>query len=320
MSEQAPANFNAIVPEVIFTAVERFGGRCTGRFLALNAMENRVYDVELEDDSHVVIKFYRPGRWSRATIAAEHQFLAEAVAAEVPVVCPLVDSAGESLFVAETIFYAVFPKRPGRLEAELNDAQLQRLGRYLGRLHNIGEKLRHVDRGRLDADTFVRGALTELLTLDVLPPELVSRYRDICTQIATIAEPRLQNTPYILTHGDCHVGNILWNGDNPYFIDFDDMLHAPPVQDIWMLTGGNDEDGHRRREVLLGAYEQMRAFDHDTLSLIETLRALRMVNFATWIAKRWDDQAFKRGFPEFGTYRYWQDHFEGLTMQLERIR
>lgn len=313
-------NFDAILPEVIFDAVERFGGRCTGRFLALNAMENRVYDVELEDDSHVVIKFYRPGRWTRPIIEAEHEYLAAAAADEIPTVCPFADASGQTLFETEGIFYAVFPKRPGRLEAELNDQQLQRLGRYLGRLHNVGEKLKHVTRGRLDPDTFVRKAMYDLLPLNVIPPELEKRYADLCGEIATAADRRLAGAKYILTHGDCHVGNILWKGDDPYFIDFDDMLHAPPVQDIWMLTGGNDEDGHRRREVLLKAYEQMRAFDYETLSLIETLRTLRMVNFATWIGKRWSDNAFKRGFPDFGSHRYWQEHFEGLNLQLDKIR
>ena len=64
-------NFLDILPEVIFEAVESLGGRCTGRFLALNAMENRVYDVQMEDEPNRVIKFYRPGRWDKATLETE---------------------------------------------------------------------------------------------------------------------------------------------------------------------------------------------------------------------------------------------------------
>ena len=41
-------NFLQIVPEVIFDAAETLGGRCTGRFYTLNALENRVYDIEME--------------------------------------------------------------------------------------------------------------------------------------------------------------------------------------------------------------------------------------------------------------------------------
>ena len=91
-------NFLRILPEVIFDAAEKLGGRCTGRFYALNAMENRVYDIEMEEGPHVVIKFYRPGRWSRATIQAEHDFLKALEESEIPVVCPLTDDKGQSIF------------------------------------------------------------------------------------------------------------------------------------------------------------------------------------------------------------------------------
>src|SRR5262249_4710744 len=64
-----------MLPEVFFYAAEKLGGLCTGRFYTLNALENRVYDIEMEEGPQVIIKFYRPGRWSRATIQAEHDFL-----------------------------------------------------------------------------------------------------------------------------------------------------------------------------------------------------------------------------------------------------
>ena len=68
--------FTELLPERIFTFAERFGGVATGRFLGLNALENRVYEVELEYDDGSeesgrmekrIVKFYRPGRWSRAS-------------------------------------------------------------------------------------------------------------------------------------------------------------------------------------------------------------------------------------------------------------
>ena len=118
-------NFLDILPEVIFDAVETLGGRCTGRFLALNAMENRVYDVQMEEGPNRVIKFYRPGRWSKATLETEHRFLKALQAAEIPVVCPLENAQGETLFQAKGVWFTVFPKRPGRLEPELNQQQLE---------------------------------------------------------------------------------------------------------------------------------------------------------------------------------------------------
>jgi len=312
-------NFLRILPEVIFDAAEKLGGRCTGRFYALNAMENRVYDIEMEEGPHVVIKFYRPGRWSRATIQAEHDFLKALEESEIPVVCPLTDDKGQSIFAINEVMFTIFPKRLGRLEPELNTEQLTRLGRFMARLHNVGATVKAAPRLRLDPQTYGRDPLKFLKDGNFVPMELASHFETIVTQICDAITPRFTDVQYVLLHGDCHSGNILWNRDDPYFIDFDDMLYAPPVQDIWMLTGGDDDYGKERRDILLEAYEQIRTFDVTTLQLIEPLRALRMIHFSAWIARRWEDSAFKLAFPDFGTEHYWQEQIEGLALQLEKV-
>lgn len=313
-------NFLTILPEVIFEAAETLGGRCTGRFYALNALENRVYDIEMEEGPHVVIKFYRPGRWSRATIQAEHDFLKALDENEIPVVCPLTDDKGQSIFEISGVMFAIFPKRPGRLEAELTKEQLTRLGRFLARLHNVGATIKSAPRPRLDPQTYGRDPLRFLRDGNFLPLELASRFETIVTQICDAIEPRFESVKNILLHGDCHSGNILWDRDDPYFIDFDDMLFAPPVQDIWMLTGADDAYGEEQKRILLEAYEQIRTFDRTTLRLIEPLRALRMIHFSAWIARRWEDSAFKLAFPDFGTEHYWQEQIEALALQLEKVQ
>lgn len=313
-------NFLQILPEVIFDAAETLGGRCTGRFYALNAMENRVYDIEMEEGPHVIVKFYRPGRWSRATIQAEHDFLKALEASEIPVVCPLANDQGQSICEINGVLFTLFPKRPGRLEPELNKEQLTRLGRFLARLHNVGAAVKDAPRLRLDTQTYGLEPLKLLKDGNFIPHQLASRFEIIVEQICHAIAPRFDGVEYVLLHGDCHCGNILWNRDDPYFIDFDDMLYAPPVQDIWMLTGGDDAYGKERRDILLDAYEEMRTFNMATLRLIEPLRALRMIHFSAWIARRWEDSAFKLGFPAFGTERYWQEQIEALALQLEKIQ
>jgi Ser/Thr protein kinase RdoA (MazF antagonist) len=313
-------NFLQILPEVIFEAAETLGGRCTGRFYALHALENRVYDIEMEEGPHVIIKFYRPGRWNRATIQAEHDFLEALEESEIPVVCPLTDDKGQSIFDINEVMFAIFPKRPGRLEPELTKEQLTRLGRFMARLHNVGAAVKAAPRLRLDPQTYGREPLNFLKDGNFVPMELASRFETIVTQICDMITPRFDSVQYVLLHGDCHSGNILWNRDDPYFIDFDDMLYAPPVQDIWMLTGADDEYGKKQREILLEAYEQIRIFDMTTLQLIEPLRALRMVHFSAWIARRWEDNAFRLAFPDFGTEHYWQEQIEALALQLEKIQ
>jgi Ser/Thr protein kinase RdoA (MazF antagonist) len=313
-------DFGHLLPEVIFDAVEALGGRCTGRFLALHAMENRVYDVEREDQENVVVKFYRPGRWSEAAIRAEHEFLAACAEAEVPVVCAQAGAGGRTLFEIQGIHYAVFPKRPGRLEPELPHDALKRLGRYLARIHDVGAAFRPVERARLTADTYGRESLALIQRENLLPPGLAPIFARCATEICDLVEPMLAATPYVLTHGDCHAGNVLWRDGHPYFIDFDDMLYAPPVQDFWMLIGGDDEVARKNCDVLLSGYTEIRPFDAGTLDLIEPLRALRMLHFSAWIARRRADGAFRAAFPDFGTEKYWQEQIETLYRQLDRLR
>lgn len=312
-------NFLNILPEVIFDAAETLGGRCTGRFFALNAMENRVYDIEMEEGPRVVIKFYRPGRWSRATIQTEHDFLKKLEENEIPVVRPLADASGKTLFETNGVLFTIFPKRPGRLEPELNKEQLTRLGRFLARLHNVGATMPGLPRLKLSPTTYGRETLKYLKEKNLLPAHLGQHFETLINEICDVTEPMFTNVEYVLLHGDCHAGNILWSNDSPYFIDFDDMLYAPPVQDTWMLTGADDEYGNEMRRILITAYEEIREFDDSTLRLIEPLRALRMIHFTAWIAKRWEDGAFKLAFPNFGTERYWQEQVEGLSVQREKI-
>ena len=77
--------FFSLTPEHVLDAVEQAGAHTTGLCYALNSLENRVYEVELEDERRVVAKFYRPQRWSRETILGEQQLLRALHEAEIPV-------------------------------------------------------------------------------------------------------------------------------------------------------------------------------------------------------------------------------------------
>src|SRR5659263_31432 len=81
--------FETLTPDVVMDALASVGLYGDGRQLALSSYENRVYQLHLEDGPAVVAKFYRPGRWSEAQILEEHAFSAELIAAEIPVVAPL---------------------------------------------------------------------------------------------------------------------------------------------------------------------------------------------------------------------------------------
>ena len=321
--------FYELTPERILDAVERLGFRCTGRCMALNSMENRVYDVEVEVDAPVetaserfrIVKFYRPGRWTRAQILEEHQFLLDLVEQEITAVAPLALPTGDTLATIEDIgiHYAVFPRIGGRMPDELDEDQLLQMGRLLARLHNVGSTRDAPTRIRLDPATYGRANLAFLLEAGLLPDAGRERYKGLVERICDLSEPWFSQAAYQRIHGDCHLGNILHGRSGFFLIDFDDMVRGPCVQDLWLIVPGNDAADRARLEMLLEGYEQMRDFDRRTLRLIDALRALRVIHFSAWIGRRREDPAFQRVFPDFGTERYWFEDIANLQEQLGRM-
>jgi Ser/Thr protein kinase RdoA (MazF antagonist) len=334
--------FFELTPDRVLEAVEALGLRCSGRCTALNSFENRVYEIELEeeDDSldrsasaafarRRVVKFYRPGRWNREQILEEHEFLLDLKKAEIPVVAPIEFEMGaeneQTLHVAKEsgIFYALFPKVGGRAPDELQDDQLRWIGRLLARIHSVGALKSAPHRIEIGPETYGRKNLASLLEDNWIPLDYAARYQQVVEEICALSDGLFSSllkegraSAIHRIHGDCHLGNLLWNQSGPFFLDFDDMVRGPAVQDIWLLVPGRDEESIRQRQILLEGYEEMREFNFLTLSLIEPLRALRFVHYSAWIARRWSDPAFPAAFPQFGTHRYWQEQLRDLEEQL----
>ncbi len=311
--------FNRLTPDQVLHAVEELGKRCTGRFIILNSYENRVYQLEMEDDSWVVGKFYRPGRWSQDTIRAEHDFVQELADDEVPAVCPLTLASGETIGEVDGILFALFPRVGGRNPEEFDDEQLAIVGRLVARMHNIGARKDAPHRMRLDAVTYGWNNLSYLMENDLVPEEARPNYEATARLLIQRIEPLFGEVPYHRIHGDCHLGNLLWTTQSPKFLDFDDMVVGPAAQDIWMLVPSFDSEGQRQRQVLLEAYRQFRHFDDSWIKLIEPLRALRYIHYSTWVARRWEDPTFQRTFTHFGSVQYWQNETQDLREQMVRI-
>lgn len=309
--------FYQLTPDIIIKALELVGFEPTGHCMALNSFENRVYDLRLEDGSHVVGKFYRPGRWTREQIREEHQFLFELQEDEIPVCAPLRFPDGDTIHEIEGIYYALWPRTGGRVPDELNDAQLQMLGRLCARIHNRGGSGKPAHRIELTGTTYGLEPLAYLEENNFLPAHCRERYRAAVTEVVDIYESLRAGVPFHRIHGDCHLGNLLHGNDGYFFLDFDDFLTGPAVQDLWMLVPARDREGLRQRGVFLDAYRVFRDFDDSWLRLVEPLRALRFIRYAAWIARRWDDPAFPAAFPHFGTVQYWEDETADLEEQLE---
>lgn len=324
--------FFELTPDIILNAVESAGVQCTGRCLQLNSLENRVYELEIEvDDESLsarsperfrIVKFYRPGRWSREQILEEHNFLFDLADAELPVIAPQRFADGSTLHPTEhgSILFSMFPKQGGRLKDELQDDEREQLGRLVARMHNIGATKEFEHRLILDVETYGWQNLDFILDSGIVPDEILDAYEQSAVQALETMEPLFEGVPYQRIHGDCHCGNILWGNNGPFMVDFDDSVCGPCVQDLWLLTGGSGEEGRTQREKFLAGYEQMRPFDWAALRLIEPLRTLRYIHFTAWIAKRWSDPAFPNAFPNFGTPRYWQEAVSDLREQCGLIQ
>ncbi len=318
MAAPRAASFFALTPDRVLDAVEVGGLRSTGRCLPLRAFENRVYEVELEDERRLIVKFYRPGRWSRETILDEHRFLQDLADAELPAVAPLDLGTGATLNEVEGILYVAFPKVRGRTLDELDAEKRRHIGRTIGRMHAIGAARPAPHRPRLDLQRYVHEPLELLATGPFMPENLRPRYRDVALRIADAAAPLLATVRPQRIHGDLHMGNLLWT-PGPVLVDFDDCLMGPPVQDLWLLARGRGEEATKAREDLLEGYEIFREFDRGTLALVEPLRAMRIVYMSGWIARRWEDPSFPPAFPGFRDHRYWMQEYEELVAIAEAL-
>jgi Ser/Thr protein kinase RdoA (MazF antagonist) len=316
MSETAP--YASLTPDRILDALDTVGIVGDGRLLGLNSYENRVYLVYCEGAAPIVVKFYRPGRWSDAQIVEEHAFVAELAGREIPAIAPLV-LADRTLHYFADLRFAVYPKHGGRTP-ELDDPDtLEWLGRFIGRIHEVGKLAPFAHRPVLDIATFGDEPRAFLLAHDFVPSDLLDAYQSVSAMaIAGVRHcfERAGNVQTLRLHGDCHASNVLWTGDGPHFVDFDDARTGPAVQDLWMLLSGDRAAMTRQLSDVLTGYEDFAAFDRRELHLVEALRTLRLIHYAAWIARRWNDPAFPAAFPWFNTQRYWQDRILELREQI----
>ncbi len=313
--------FQTLTPAFVMDAVESQGFRCDCRIISLNSYENRVCQVGIEDDAPLIAKFYRPGRWEDAQILEEHAFCFELVEHELPVVAPLSNHLGQSLFAYEGFRFALYPRQGGHAP-EFDDLDnLLILGRTLGRLHAVGAVRPFAHRPTLDSTEFGRDSVA-LLGENFVPADFRASYAAVTDRLLERIEAELAAAGpirHLRTHGDCHPGNILWRDGAPHFVDFDDARTAPAVQDLWMMLSGDRPRRLQQLHELVEGYNEFADFDPRELRLIEPLRALRILHHSAWLARRWADPLFPVAFPWFNTPRYWNEHIVELREQLAAL-
>jgi len=315
MSDTPEAPFAHLDPDRILEAVESLGFVCDGRVLALNSYENRVYRVGRENDAPLVAKFYRPGRWTDAAIQEEHAFSAELQAADISVVAPMIIN-DQTLHYDDELRFSLFPMQGGHSPEPGDKETLIHIGRALGRLHSVGASKNFLHREQLSIENKAEASIHYLLEAHWLPQELEDNFIALSEQLVDEIEhawQRAGNFETLRLHGDCHPGNLLWRDDTVHFVDLDDALTGPAIQDLWMLLYGASETRSQQLAWLLEGYEVFRKFNRAELHLIEALRAMRIIHYHAWIARRWHDPAFPAAFPWFESSRHW----EGVITQLQ---
>ncbi len=308
--------FARLSPDLIMDAIESLGYQCDARILELNSYENRVFQIGLEQAEPIIAKFYRANRWTDDMIREEHDFTLQLAGSDVSVVPPLqLDS--QTLFVFDEFRFSLYQRRGGRAPAIDDLDCLTILGRHIALIHNVGASSDFYHRPALSIEEFGLSAREFLLNNNFIPMGLIPAYSTVSEQLLADIEKVYAAATFdtLRLHGDCHMGNVLWREELPHFVDFDDARTGPAIQDLWMMLSGSQSAQEQQLDHILKGYREFRDFNPIELRLIEGLRALRLMHHAAWIARRWQEPAFKRAFPFFDNEKFWATHILELREQ-----
>ena len=316
--------FRSLGADRVLALTEReLGRRADAVCHPLTSYINRVFDVPMADGDAVVVKFFRPGRWSLAALEEEQDFVFELEANDVPVVAPLCNAEGYSLFEDRGLWFSIMPRKRGRPFEDPDPATWDELGRTLARMHSVGDD-------HIPGDRLVWSPETATLThLDFIlehsakaPAGLMDDYAALVEEMVETLTPLFANRDYTRIHGDMHVANLMKRPDEDgiFLIDFDDMVYGPPVQDLWMLLPDTVPHSRFELEHLLHGYRQIRDFPEQDLDLVEPLRAMRFVHFTAWCALQQSDGGPNRLSAHYGTEAWWRSELSSLQDQRAHIR
>lgn len=314
--------FEALSPDAVLSACEQALSPIGFEPVVTpyNSYINRVFAVKSDDGDRYIAKFYRPGRWTRAAIEDEHQFLLDCADADLPVVAPLALEGGGTIAESAGFLFSVYPFRSGRTFDINSDDDYRRLGALIGRLHGVSRRRTAPNRLTLHPVDLTLRMCERLAASPSMHPEFASEFLDLSTDVLNARSDEFSSFETIRIHGDCHRGNILDRMDDGLLlIDFDDMMNGPAIQDLWLLLPDHMKLCPRERDLLLDGYTQFSTLDERSLSLVETLRFMRIIYFLGWCETQKDDQLFREKNPDWGTRSFWVREMEDMHYQADHI-
>ncbi|WP_323839550.1 serine/threonine protein kinase [Photorhabdus africana] len=319
LTNQSAFNFRELTPDLIMDALVQTGLCIDSGLTELNSYENRVYQFIDEDRKRYVVKFYRPLRWDQQQIQEEHDFALALQQVDLPVAAPLVFNK-QTLLTFKDFFFAVFPSIGGRQYESDNLFQLEDVGRLLGRIHQIGRQQKFTSRPTIGLNEYLHQPRQDLAACELIPAGQRRQFLAVLDDLINAVASNWRDDWQILRlHGDCHPGNILWR-DEAWFVDLDDARNGPAIQDLWMLLHGSRQEQLLQLDTLLEAYSEFADFDPKELSLIEPLRAMRMIYYLAWVARRWQDPAFPKAFPWMTDTDFWLKQTSLFSEQIKLLQ
>jgi len=275
---------------------------------ALPSLENRIFRA-----GDLVVKFYRPGRWSKAAIEDEHQFLRDLGEAGLPAIWPvdLVDQAGLRIGIFEHIEGVERTKG-------IRESDAQVLGRTVARMHEVAEARDATARPVYSPRACGIENVAYLLGHGGLPTGYGLELLGAIEEIVDATEAKIAELPAHRLHGDLGLSSILWRpgGGGPVFLGFDDMLVGPAIHDIWML-GRKDQVDYL--EALVAGYTAVRPLPGDVWALAPAMAALRRVWELAWRMSRLYDPVFRDNLPGFGTDFFWEEQLAYVRARVEEL-
>jgi Ser/Thr protein kinase RdoA (MazF antagonist) len=281
--------------------------------LQRNSYINRVYELEKDaSQERFIVKFYRPGRWTKAMIEEEHKFIYELYEKDVSVIRPL-KFGDKTLFNANNIYFAIFPKKGGRALDEFDKEGWEEIGRLLARIHLVGALHKKSKRITWRPSIATKHHLDVLFKTDYVLPDFIKTLKSTADIFIEKTDPLFNNQEFILLHGDCHKGNLIHRlNEGIFIVDFDDICMGPPIQDVWMLLPDIPENCKKELSWFLKGYETFRPFNQNSFDLVSALRGMRIIHYASWLAVQSKEADFYNHFPKAGSKQYWNQLIKDL--------
>ncbi|MBO9451327.1 homoserine kinase [Tropicibacter sp. R16_0] len=262
--------------------------------------ENHVYRVTQGRETYA-LRLHRQGLHSDAALQSELQWLAAIGAGGVGVPSPIAAQDGRFLQIIDGVQVDVLTWLSGRplgattkgIDHPDRTGVFRVLGQEMARLHKVSDAWTPStdfarwswDRAGLLGNAPLWDRFWENPSLNATDRELFARFRSTANHELERYETTLD---YGLIHADLVRENVMVDGDQVRFIDFDDAGFGFRLFDVAtaLIKNLDEPDYPDLKAALIAGYRQERPLDTNQLDLFMALRAATYVG---WIISRLDE-------------------------------